>query len=196
MKFTEPFPFWAIQPAGKRAYQAYAHIHSYCEGASLQYERVYGWWQQSSQVETEGDMAATVNVKRAHMQQVVRDIHCLLVFLQVVWKTLKIMSSPGLYPHFTALAQLRDKWDPYFDQYRLARNTCEHYEDQVLGSDSRGNSPGWGLSLSASQGFSLGTQQKLSIDQAAYEQLRRFVNEFDDVIASIVVPEAPLDGGA
>ena len=112
MKFTEPFLFWAIQPDGHRACQAYEHVHSYCEGASIQYART-------------------------------------------------------------------------------PRNTFEHYEDQVLGRDSRGNSPGWGLALSGAGGFSLGTQQKVPLDQASYEQLRLFIDEFDATIESIVAPAAP-----
>jgi len=128
------------------------------------------------------------------MQQVVRDIHCLLVFLQVIWKTLQVMSDANLYPHFQPVTLLRDKWQNYFEQYRPARNTFEHYEDQVLGSDSRGNSPGWGLALSSAGGFSLGTQQKVPIDQAAYEQLRLFIDEFEASIESIVAPAGPPSG--
>jgi hypothetical protein len=195
MKFAEPFGFWAIQPDGERAYQAYEHVHSYCEGASIQYARVYELWQQSSSIKVEGDLAAIAEIKRSHMQQVIRDIHCLLVFLQVIWKTLQVMSAPDLYPHFTAVAQLRDKWRQYFEQYRAARNTFEHYEDQVLGRDSRENSPGWGLSLSATDGFSLGMQQRVSIDKIAYEQLRLFIDEFDDTIAAIVESAVPPGGG-
>jgi hypothetical protein len=105
------------------------------------------------------------------------------------------MSAPDLYPHFTAVAQLRDKWRQYFEQYRAARNTFEHYEDQVLGRDSRENSPGWGLSLSATDGFSLGMQQRVSIDKIAYEQLRLFIDEFDDTIAAIVESAVPPGGG-
>jgi hypothetical protein len=196
MKFTEPFGFWAIQPDGERAYQAYEHVHSYCEGASIQFARVYELWQTSSNIKDEGGLAAVARIKRLHMQQVVRDIHCLLVFLQVIWKTLQVMSEPNLYPHFKAVAQLRDKWRHHFEQYRAARNTFEHYEDQVLGRDSRGNSPGWGLSLSAAGGFSLGTQQKVSIDQVAYDQLRLFIDQFDATMEIIVAPAGPPSGGS
>jgi hypothetical protein len=191
MKFTEPSGFWALQPDGERAYQAYEHVHSYYEGASIQYARVYELWQKSSTIKEEGDLSAVARIKRLHMQQVVRDIHCLLVFLQVIWKTLQVMSEANLYPHFQLVAQLRDKWRIYFEQYRPARNTFEHYEDQVLGPDSRGTSPGWGLSLSAAGGFSLGTQQKVSIDQAAYDQLRLFIDEFEATMESIVAPSGP-----
>ena len=196
MKFTEPFGFWAIKPDGERAYQAYEHVHSYCEGASIQYARVYSLWQQSSNIKDAGDVVAVARAKRAHMQQVVRDIHCLLVFLQVIWKTLQVISDPNLYPNFKAVALLRDKWQDYFEQYRAARNTLEHYEDQVLGDDSKGNSPGWGLSLSGAGVFSLGTQQAVSINQAAHDQFRLFINEFEQAMAVIVGPVPPPgDGG-
>jgi hypothetical protein len=105
MKFPEPFAFWAIQPDGDRAYQAYEHVHSYYEGASIQYARIYELWQTSSAIKDEGNLAAVARIKKLHMQQVVRDIHCLLVFLQVIWKTLQVMSDANLYPHFQPLTE-------------------------------------------------------------------------------------------
>jgi hypothetical protein len=86
------------------------------------------------------------------------------------------MSERKLYPNFTALVPLQDKWRNYFEQYLAPRNTFEHYEDQVLGNDSRNNSPGWALSLSATEGFGLGTQQKVATDQAACEQRQLFIS--------------------
>ena len=87
---------------------------------------------------------------------------------------------------------LNDKWKQYFNQYRDPRNTFEHYDDQVLGLDTKSNSPGWGLSLSASRGFSLGTQVKVSVDEAAYRQFEQFVKEFEDTIQKIVEPNPPI----
>ena len=118
--------------------------------------------------------------------------HCLLIFLQVISKTLQTLSNKALYPNFSQLSVLNDKWKQYFDQYRDPRNTFEHYDDQVLGRDTKLNSPGWGLSLSASRGFSLGTQVKVPVDEAAYRQLEQFVKEFEDTIQKIVEPNPPL----
>ena len=128
------------------------------------------------------------------IKQVVRDIHCLLVFLQVISKTLQTLSNKDLYPNFSRLAELNDKWKPYFDQYLDARNTLEHYDDQVLGEDTREKGPGLGLSLSASRGFSLGTQNKVPLDETAYRQLKKFLTEFEDVIQGIVEPRTGSTG--
>jgi hypothetical protein len=126
------------------------------------------------------------------MKEVVRDIHSLLIFLQVISKTLQTLSNKALYPNFSQLSALNDKWKEYFDQYRDPRNTFEHYDDQVLGLDTKSNSPGWGLSLSASRGFSLGTQVKVPEDEASYRQLEQFVKEFEDTIQKIVEPSPQL----
>ncbi|MEW5904554.1 MAG: hypothetical protein AB1722_09465 [Pseudomonadota bacterium] len=125
---------------------------------------------------------------RLLMKQVVRDIHCLLIFLQVIWKTLKVMADKELYPHFDALSVLKNKWEPFFEQYRESRNTLEHYDEQVLGKDPFKKNPGWGLSLSANKGFSLGTHAKVAVDQQSYEKLGEFIAEFESVIAKIVEP--------
>jgi hypothetical protein len=190
MRFSEPFPFWALSPDGKRAHDAYEHVHSYYCGASIQYGRIYELWRASSEIAIEGGAMANARTKRFHMQQVVRDVHCLLVFIQVIWRTLTVMSDPELYPHFVPLVALRAKWQPYFKQYLAPRDTFEHYEDQVLGRDSRKNSPGFGLSLSAAGGFSLGSHTKVPIDQTAFEQLQRFMSEFDEAVARIIEPTA------
>ncbi len=188
MRYADPFKFWQLSPDGTKAYQAYEHIHSYYQGITVQYSRIYDVWTASSNIKGDQTDPAIFRQKHALMRQVVRDIHCLLIFLQVIWKTLKVLSDRDLYPHFGSLAALRDKWEPYFEQYRQPRNTLEHYEDQVLGADPKKNSPGWGLSLSAHQGFSLGTQAKVAVDKQSYEELGIFMSEFEDAVAKIVEP--------
>jgi hypothetical protein len=192
MRYSEPFLFWQLKPDGENAYRAYEHIHSYFEGVTTQYERIYEIWTASSAIDDKADPDVAFRQKRRLMKQVVRDIHSLLIFLQVISKTLQTLSNKALYPNFSQLSVLNDKWKPYFDQYRNSRNTFEHYDDQVLGLDTRSNSPGWGLSLSASRGFSLGTQVKVPVDEAAYGQLEQFVKAFEDAIQKIVEPNPPL----
>jgi hypothetical protein len=191
MRYSEPFLFWQLKPDGENAYRAYEHIHSYFEGVTTQYTRIYEIWAASSAIDGKADPDAAFHQKRKLMKQVVRDIHSLLVFLQVISKTLQTLSNKTLYPNFSQLSALNDSWKPYFYQYRDPRNTLEHYDDQVLGLDTKSNSPGWGLSLSASRGFSLGTQVKVPIDETAYRQLENFMNEFEDTIQKIVEPTPP-----
>lgn len=188
MKYSDAFQFWQLSPDGEKAYQAYEHIHSYYQGVTVQYSRIYDVWTTSSNIKGDQSDPSVFRQKRILMKQVVRDIHCLLVFLQVIWKTLKVLSDGELYPHFESLSALRKKWEPYFEQYRQPRNTLEHYEDQVLGADSKKNGPGWGLSLSAHKGFSLGVQVKVAVDQQSYEKLGEFMTEFEAAIAKIVEP--------
>jgi|GEM_PF-2224107 hypothetical protein len=188
MKYVLPFKFWQLLPDGQRAYQAYEHIHSYHQGVTVQYSRIYDIWTASSNITGNQAAPEVLRQKQALMKQVVRDIHCLLIFLQVIWKTLKVLSNKELYPHFELLSALQGKWEPYFEQYREPRNTLEHYDDQVLGADSKNNGPGWGLSLSAHKGFSLGAQTKVSVDQQAYETLCEFMAEFEAAIEKIVEP--------
>jgi len=192
MKYSDPFKFWKLSPDGERAYQAYEHIHSYYQGVTAQYSRIYDVWTTSSNIKGDQADLAVFGQKRVLMKQVVRDIHCLLVFLQVIWKTLQVLSNRDLYPHFQSLSALRDKWKPYFEQYREPRNTLEHYEDQVLGADSRKISPGWGLSLSADKGFSLGAQARVAVDKQSYEKLGEFMAEFEAAIAKVVESNSAL----
>ena len=192
MRYSEPFLFWQLKPDGENAYRAYEHIHSYFEGVTTQYERIYNIWTTSSAIDDKADPAVAFRQNRRLMKQVVRDIHSLLIFQQVISKSLQTLSNKALYPNFSQLSVLNDKWKQYFDQYRDPRNTFEHYDDQVLGLDTKSNSPGWGLSLSASRGFSLGTQVKVPVDEAAYRQLEQFVKEFEDTIQEIVEPNPPL----
>ena len=192
MRYSEPFLFQQLKPDGENAYRAYEHIHSYFEGVATQYARIYEIWTASSAIDGKADPDVAFRQKRRLMKQVVRDIHSLLIFLQVISKTLQTLSNKVLYPNFSQLSVLHDKWKPYFDQYRDPRNTFEHYDDQVLGLDTKSNSPGWGLSLSAIRGFSLGIQVKVPVDEASYHQLEQFVKEFEDTIQKIVEPNPPL----
>lgn len=190
MNHRDPFRFWSLQPDGERAFQAYEHINVYYEGCLFQYSRIYELWRASSAIEVDpNDQAAFVEKRRA-MQQVVRDIHYLLVSLQVIWKTVQRLCDAKLYPNFRNMAALRDKWASYFEQYLEPRNTFEHFDDQALGPDSRKNSPGYGLRLTPDGGFSLGVQHTVLINKQTQDQLVEFKKEFEACIVSIVGPKA------
>jgi hypothetical protein len=124
------------------------------------------------------------------MNQVIRDIHYLLVSLQVIWKTVERMCDPDLYPHFATMLPVRDKWQSYFEQYEKPRNTFEHFDDQVIGPDTRKNNPGFGVKLTSDGGFSLGTQKPALINKVAQDQLVEFKMEFGECIDDVVGPTA------
>ncbi len=188
MSLPKPFRFWALKPDGERAFQAHEHINAYYEGCLLQYERIYDLWRLSSANKSETEEAFAE--KRHAMQQVIRDIHYLLISIQVIWKTLQRMCDSNLYPNYSRMVALRDKWSQFFEQYREPRNTLEHFDDQVLGPDSKNNSPGYGLQLASNGGFSLGTQNQVLVDQAAKDQLMAFHQEFQACIDKVVGPDA------
>jgi hypothetical protein len=186
MKQQDPFRFLSLTPDGQRAYQAYDLINSYYQGCLMQYSRIYDIWRASSAIKVSLHDQTAFMEKRRQMQQVIRDIHYLLVSLQVIWKTVQRLCDVKLYPHFTPMSSLRDQWAPYFKQYREPRNTFEHFDDQVLGPDSRSNSPGYGVHLASDGGFSLGKQQSVFINKQTQDQLVQFKAAFEACIDSIV----------
>lgn len=190
MTIQKPFRFWALKPDGERAFQAYEHINAYYEGCLEQYARIYDLWNKSSAIKADSADSQAFSEKRRAMQQVVRDIHYLLISLQVIWKTMQRLCNSSLYPNFAGLVPLRKKWEPYFAQYREPRNTLEHYDDQVLGLDSKQNSPGYGVRLTSDGAFALGAQGEVRLDQKAQEQLTEFASEFWACIDTIVGQDA------
>ena len=180
------FRFSQLQPDGSKALNAYEHINSYYEGCITQYDRIYDLWKTMSQIDDSGDLEQTFKVKHKGMRQVVRDIHFLLISLQVIWKSLQRLCDEDLYPNFIDLVHLKDEWKEYFEQYREPRNTFEHYDDQIFGPDSRGNSPGYGLKLNSDGGFSLGTHDPVLINQDSKHELEKFKGAFVNAIDKIL----------
>lgn len=188
MHQCDPFRFWNAQPDGQTAFLAYEHIVGYSDGAVTQFQRIYDLWLASSKL---GDDPGVFEAKRQNMRQVVRDIHFLLISLQVVWKSLKRMSNSQLFPSFAgALAPLKVKWDPFFEQYREPRNTFEHYDDQIFGPDTKNNSPGYGVKLKSDGTFALGSHQSVLVNSQSRQQFFQFTEEFESAIATVVSPAA------
>ena len=191
MNHSDAFRFWSILPEatdGDLALKAYEHISRYYQGCLQQYDRIYEVWGASSAIDPNAESAS--EQKNQAMQQVVRDIHFLLVSLQVIWKTVNTMCDQDLYPSFTGTKCLRKKWKCYFEQYKDPRDTFEHYDDQVLGNDSRNNSPGYGVKLNSDGSFSLGTQGQVLINSDSKAKLVEFKKEFDEYIDSVVGAKA------
>ena len=188
MQQRDPFRFWKVQPDGQSAFVAYEHIVGYGHGVLIQFQRTYDLWQAATKL---GDDPSMFKAKREDMRQVVRDIHFLLVSLQVVWKSLKCMSDPTLFPSFSgALGPLRAKWEVYFEQFRAPRNTFEHYDDQIFGPDKYNNSPGYGVKLQSDGSFALGSHQSVLVNSQCRQQFIEFTEEFENVIATVVGPAA------
>lgn len=188
MQQSNPLRFWKISPDGQNALVAYEHIVGYGRSVTIQYERAYDLWRASSNL---GDDPSVFHLKHDNMRQVVRDIHFLLISLQVVWKSLQRFCDGTHFPSFTAsLTPLRKKWEPYFEQYREPRNTFEHYDDQIFGPDSRNNSPGYGVKLNSSGSFALGSHQPVLLNDDSRKQFGKFMEEFENAITSVVGPLA------
>lgn len=180
----DPFRFWSVQPDGESAFVAYEHIVGYSNGVLTQFQRIYDLWLVSTKL---GGDLSVLDAKRKNMEQVVRDIHFLLISLQVVWKSLQRFRDSNLFPSFAAtLAPLELKWRPFFEQYREPRNTFEHYDDQIFGPDSRKNSPGYGVKLQSDGAFALGLHQSTFINSLSKQQFIQFMEEFESAIAAVV----------
>jgi hypothetical protein len=180
MQQSDPQKFWVLGDEGQRAYWAHEHVSSYYEGCLVQYERVFAMWRASSQIPEEAEDSWETKVTA--MNQVIRDIHFLLVSKQAICRALQTLCSPDLYPRFQNLVPLNAKWGSYFEQFRNPRNSFEHFEDQVLGKDSRKNSPGFGVRLTPNGEFSLGTHTPVLIGEASRLQLVEFHGEFENTI--------------
>lgn len=174
--------FWALGDEGNRAYWAFEHINSYVEGSFVQYNRIFDIWQQSSRV-PESAPGAFEEKGRA-MHQVIRDIHFLLVSKQAIWRALNTLCGVELYPSFQNLEVVKTKWSPYFEQFKEPRNSFEHFEDQILGKDTRKNSPGYGVRLTPAGEFSLGTQRPVVLGAESRRMLEKFQQEFEGAILS------------
>lgn len=184
MHQPDPFRFWKVQPDGHNAFVAYEHMVGYSNSVLTQFQRIYDLWLASTKL---GDDPLVFESKRENMRQVVRDIHFLLISLQIVWKALQSVSDNNLFPSFAAaLAPLKIKWKPFFEQYREPRNTFEHYDDQIFGRDSRNNSPGYGVKLRADGTFALGSHQSVFVNSQSRQQFVQFMEEFESAIAVVV----------
>jgi hypothetical protein len=127
-----------------------------------------------------------MDVKRKMMHQVIRDIHFLLVSKQAIWRSLQTLCLSDIYPSFVGVDSMRTKWTNYFEQFREPRNSFEHFEDQVLGNDTRKNSPGFGVKLKPDGTFSLGSQTTVAIGAASKDQLENFYSEFEEFILQVL----------
>jgi hypothetical protein len=148
---SDPRKFWNLGDEGQRAYWAHEHVNSYYEGCLVQYERVFELWMTSSAIPEEAENSWETKI--TSMNQVIRDIHFLLVSKQAIWRALQTLCSLELYPRFQNLVPLKTKWGPYFEQYRNPRNSFEHFEDQVLGKDTRNTALGLGFASPQTQSF-------------------------------------------
>lgn len=177
---SDSHKFWLLGDEGQRAYWAHEHITSYYEGCLVQYERIYELWRKSSAIPE--DAVDAWQEKITSMNQVIRDIHYLLVSKQAMWRALQTLCLPDLYPRFQQLLPLKIKWEPYFEQYRNPRNSFEHFEDQVLGKDTRKNSPGFGVRLTQDGEFSLGTHAPVLVGPTSRQELVEFQSQFEKSI--------------
>jgi len=156
----------------------------YSDSVLTQFQRIYDLWLASTKL---GDDPSVFEAKRKNMRQVVRDIHFLLISLQVVWKSFQRLSDSSLFPSFApTLAPLKGKWEFFFERYREPRNTFEHYDDQIFGPDSRNNSPGYGVKLQSDGSFALGSHQSVFVNSESQQQFIQFMEEFENAISAIV----------
>lgn len=192
MKIRDPRLFWQTLQNGQMAWLAYERIWRYVASSQVQLNRIYRLWQQSSQIKIEAGTANSDELfqqKRLNMEQVISDIHFLVLCLDKIWKLIDRLTGTSLCPELKTARQFKKTIRPFLKPYLEARDTFEHYDEQVIGGDPRKKGPGsQKVLLKAGVGFSFGDKPPIKIDEAFNQELLRLLEMFDwriydDIIA-------------
>ena len=183
MKIREPQLFWKALQNGQMAWLAYERIWRYVASSQVQLDRIYGLWEQSSQTQIEAGAADAEELsqqKRLNMEQVISDIHFLVLCLDKIWKLIDRLTGPNLCPELKEARKFKKTIRAFLKPYLEVRDTFEHYDEQVIGGDPRKNGPGsQKVSLNARVGFSFGEKPPIKIDATFNQELLRLLETFD-----------------
>jgi hypothetical protein len=191
MMIHKPNLFWQALQNGEMAWLAYERIWRYVASSQLQLERIYAQWQQSSQIKIEPGSCKTdllFQEKQKCMEQVISDIHFLVLCLDKIWKLIDRLTGPSLCPELKAARRFKKTIQAFLKPYLDVRDTFEHYDEQVIGGDSRKKGPGsQKVSLSAEGGFSFGDKPPIKIDANFAQRLLSLLQTFDQHVYDDIV---------
>lgn len=194
MKIREPQLFWQTLQNGQLAWLAYEKLWRYVASSQVQLNRIYALWQQSSQIKIEGDTPNADELfqqKRLNMEQVISDIHFLILCLDKIWKLVDRLTGPNLSPELKEARKFKKRIRSFLKPYLEARDTFEHYDEQVIGGDPRKKGPGsQKVSLKAGVGFSFGDKPPIKIDAAFNQELLSLLQTFDEHIYDDITGKA------
>ena len=69
------------------------------------------------------------------------------------------------------------------EPYLKARDTFEHYDEQVLGGDPKQKGPGsCKISIKANEGFTFGNRKPIKLDETFNKEFCELIAKFDECI--------------
>jgi hypothetical protein len=192
MKIAEPHLFWQTLNNGQMAWLAYERMWRYVSSSQVQLNRIYSLWQQSSQIEIDHGSSNAKELfrqKKLHMEQVISDIHFLVLCLDKVWKFIDRLTGPSLCPELQKARKFKKTVRSFLKPYLEARDTFEHYDEQVIGGDPKKKGPGsQNISLKAEVGFSFGNRPPILINKDFNQEFLKLIIAldvciYDDILA-------------
>ena len=186
MKIKEPFLFLESLTNGQMAWFAYEKMWRYFNSTQIQLQRIYELWGESSRIKIEESTPEIEELflkKKKIMEQVISDIHFLTIALDKVWKFIDRLTGPSLCPELVKSRKFKKPIRTFMKPYLKARDTFEHYDDQVLGGNSKQKGPGsHKISLKANKGFAFGNRKPIKLDETFYKEFCELIVKFDECI--------------
>lgn len=186
MKIAEPHLFWEKLQNGQMAWLAYEKMWRYIRSSQVQLDRIYSLWQQSSQIEIDPNNPKAEELlksKKLNMEQVISDIHFLAMCLDKVWKLADRLTGNSLCPELKKSRKFKNTLKSFLKPYLDARDTFEHYDEQVIGGNPKKKGPGsQKISLKADVGFTFGDRPPIGIGQDFNQEFLRLLNMLDSYI--------------
>jgi len=171
---------------GQMAWFAYEKMWRYFNSTQIQLQRIYELWRESSRIKIE---ESTPNIeelflkKKKIMEQVISDIHFLTIALDKVWRFIDRLTGPSLCPELAKSRKFKKSIRTFIKPYLKARDAFEHYDEQVLGGDSKQKGPGSPkISLKANKGFAFGNRKPIKLDETFNKEFCELIAKFDESI--------------
>lgn len=188
MKIMQSFLFHKSLANGMIAWLAYEKMWRYFNSTQTQLHRIYGLWKESSEINIDKDTPNKEELflqKQRIMEQVISDIHFIILALDKVWKFIDRLTGPSLCPELVKSRKFKKAIRAFIKPYLEARDTFEHYDEQVLGGDPKQKGPGSPkISLKANEGFSFGDRKPIKLNDEFNEEFCGLIEKFDECVYS------------
>lgn len=186
MRIKEPFLFWESLENGQMAWLSYEKMWKYFNSTQIQLHRIYDLWRDSSGIKIEENTPNREELflkKKNIMEQVISDIHFFTIALDKVWKFIDRLTGPSLCPELAESQKFKKSIRTFMEPYLKARDTFEHYDEQVLGGDPKQKGPGSPkISLKANKGFSFGDRTPIKLNEEFNREFCDLIDNFDECI--------------
>ena len=191
MKIKQSFLFQESLTNGMIVWLAYEKMWRYFNSTQIQLHRIYELWKECSRIKIDEytpNKEALFLQKQKIMQQVISDIHFFVLALDKVWKFIDRLTGQKLCPKLKKSRKFKKAIKTFLEPYLEARDTFEHYDEQVLGSDPKQKGPGsFKISLKANKGFSFGNRKPIKLDEEFNKEFCCLIERFDELIYSEIL---------